>query len=45
MIDPNDREASEYKRQLTNTKPQQQQNPAPGTKPAGNRPPGASAPR
>jgi tetratricopeptide (TPR) repeat protein len=38
-IDPNDREAQEYKRQLTGGK----QSPAPGTKPAGNKPAGTGA--
>lgn len=46
LIDPNDREFNEYKRQLSGIKqPQQQQTPAPGNKPAANRPSGAGAPR
>lgn len=46
VIDPNDREATEYKRQLSGTKQtQQSQSPAPGNKPAGNRPAGSGTPR
>ncbi|HMO33672.1 MAG TPA: tetratricopeptide repeat protein [Lacibacter sp.] len=45
-IDPNDRAANEYKRQLGGNKPQNQPGTTPGSKPAaGNKPAGASAPR